>query len=135
MSVEANKTTAAAIVQGVATAQLDRTLFTNDAVWWMLGRGELPIDAFGEMQRKLTQQLLAGDGNMVVHGIIAEGDRVAVEAEVSVPLRNGGTYHTDYHFLFRFRDGKVCQVKEYYDTAAAQQAFQGKVPRPDLGEK
>jgi len=135
MNLEEKKALAIAVVEGVALAKLDRTAFTEDAIWWMLGRGELPIDAFAEMQRNLTRQLLAGDGEMVVHGVTAEGDRVAVEAECSVPLKGGRTYHTDYHFLFRFRDGRICQVKEYYDTAAAQQAFQGKVPRPDSGEQ
>lgn len=128
MSVEANKALAVAIVQGVATAKVDRSAFTDDAVWWMLGRGELPIDAFAEMNRHLAESLLAGDGQMTVHGVTAEGDRVAVEAEVVVPLKDGGSYTNLYHFLILFRDGKACLVKEYYDTAVAQRTFEGKIP-------
>jgi len=29
---------------------------------------------------------------------------------------SGQFYSNDYHFLFRFRDGKVIEYKEYMDT-------------------
>ena len=130
MGIEANKATANAIAQGVATAQVDRTLFTDDAVWWMLGRGELPIDAFVEMNRAIAKNLLAGPGQMTVHGMTAEGDRVAVEAEIVVELQNGRTYHNLYHFLMLFRGGKATLVKEYYDTAVARETL-GTIPKGD----
>ena len=52
------------------------------------------------------------------------GDRVAVEAESHGDLKNGKTYNNTYHFLFVFRDGKICLTKEYNDTAYAAAALE-----------
>lgn len=125
MTVEANKAAALAIVMGVGRGEIDRAAFTDDAAWWMQGRGELAIDAFAEMQRQVAATLLDGPGRMEIHGVTAEDDRVAVEAEIHQPLRKGGTYTGSYHFLLRFRDGKAWLVKEYFDTARARDAFRG----------
>lgn len=51
-----------------------------------------------------------------VKAMTAEGERVAVEAESEGMHVSGQLYSNDYHFLFRFRDGKVIEYKEYMDT-------------------
>ena len=28
-------------------------------------------------------------------------------------MKNGKTYENAYHFLFKLRDGKICNVREY----------------------
>lgn len=43
----------------------------------------------------------------------AEGDRVAVEAQSYGELKNGKLYENAYHFLFKLRDGKIYNVREY----------------------
>ena len=48
--------------------------------------------------------------------MIAEGDRVAVEAVSQGEHISGQTYSNEYHFLFEFRDGKLFRLKEYMDT-------------------
>jgi uncharacterized protein len=123
MSIEANKAAAIAIVQGAVNGQLDRSAMSDDAVWWMQGRRELPINEFVAMQRSFYATHIDGTGRLEVHGLTAEGDRVAVEAECFVPLKKGGVYNSTYHFLIRFRDGKAYLVKEYFDTARARDAF------------
>jgi ketosteroid isomerase-like protein len=52
----------------------------------------------------------------VIHEITAEGDRVAVEAESFAIHVSGKPYNNKYHFLMRFRDGKLLEFKEYMDT-------------------
>lgn len=52
----------------------------------------------------------------IVHDIVAEGDRVAVEAESEGEHVSGKTYNNQYHFKFQFRDGKLVKLKEYMDT-------------------
>jgi ketosteroid isomerase-like protein len=52
----------------------------------------------------------------VIHEITAEGDRVAVEAESFATHVSGKPYNNKYHFLMRFRDGKLLEFKEYMDT-------------------
>lgn len=48
--------------------------------------------------------------------MIAEGDKVAVEATSEGKHISGQTYSNDYHFLFEFQDGKLLRLKEYLDT-------------------
>lgn len=48
--------------------------------------------------------------------MIAEGDKVAVEATSEGKHVSGATYSNEYHFLFEFRDGKLVRLKEYMDT-------------------
>ena len=59
----------------------------------------------------------------VIHTIVAEGDRVAVEAESFATDVSGKLYNNQYLFLMRFRDGKVIELKEYLDTALAAAFF------------
>lgn len=51
-----------------------------------------------------------------IKNLTAEADRVAVEAESLGAHASGRTYSNQYHFLMRFRDGKVVEFKEYMDT-------------------
>ncbi len=48
--------------------------------------------------------------------MLAEGDKVAVEATSEGQHISGKAYRNDYHFLFEFRDGKLLKLKEYMDT-------------------
>ena len=48
--------------------------------------------------------------------MIAEGDKVAVEATSEGKHISGQVYRNEYHFLFEFRDGKLLNLKEYMDT-------------------
>jgi len=51
-----------------------------------------------------------------IQAMTAEGERVAVEAVSEGMHVSGKLYSNQYHFLFRFRDGKVVEFKEYMDT-------------------
>ena len=46
-------------------------------------------------------------------------DRVAVEAECLGEHVSGKTYAQRYHFLFVIRDGKIHEMREYFDTMHA----------------
>lgn len=54
--------------------------------------------------------------SFIVIDMIAEGDKVAVEATSEGKHISGQIYSNDYHFLFEFRDGKLLLLKEYMDT-------------------
>jgi ketosteroid isomerase-like protein len=53
---------------------------------------------------------------MTIKGMVAEGDKVAVEVVGDGRLRDGRRYQNEYHFLLTVRDGKVVAVREYLDT-------------------
>ena len=54
--------------------------------------------------------------DMIINGITAEGERVAVEAERHDRLKNGATYDNRYHLLFIVKDGKIVRIDEYLCT-------------------
>ena len=51
-----------------------------------------------------------------VLAMVAEGDKVAVEATSEGQHISKKTYRNEYHFLFEFRAGKLVRLKEYMDT-------------------
>jgi ketosteroid isomerase-like protein len=57
-----------------------------------------------------------GPMQMTVRGLIAEGDKVAVEVVGDGKLRAGRRYQNDYHLLLTIRDGEIAAVREYLDT-------------------
>lgn len=88
--------------------------FTEDFVYWAPGVGEIQ-DRLPEFVEVVNRY--APDGiRLVVHGITADGDRVAVEAESFGTLTTGAVYNNLYHYLLEFRDGKISKVKEYFDS-------------------
>lgn len=48
-----------------------------------------------------------------VVSLTAEEDRVAAEAQSHGEMKNGKTYDNAYHFLFKLRDGKIYNAREY----------------------
>jgi ketosteroid isomerase-like protein len=73
------------------------------------------------------QQMLAAAGAIFapfpeglrckVVGVVAEGDKVAVEVESQGLHESGAVYRQYYHWIMRFRDGLLIETKEYLDTA------------------
>ncbi len=73
----------------------------------------------------LVGQIFPGGLPTVIHSMIAEGDRVAVEAESFATHVSGKPYNNKYLFLMRFRDGKLIEMIEYLDTELAAKFFGG----------
>jgi len=117
-----NKETALRFMESMGSGNMDLSLTTDDIQWWVPGRGLMSKADFFELAAGFQSQL-KGPITMTVKGVTAEGDRVAVEAESFGELTNGKTYNNTYHFLFVFRDGKICLSKEYNDSAHANWAL------------
>lgn len=124
MSIEENKKLVgeffARFSAGDIAGALD--LMTDDATWWIAGKPE-QLAAAGDYSKARIARLfynmaeqLPGGLKMTAKGMIAEGDRVAVEAESYGELRNGRVYNQQYHMLVTVRDGKISAVREYLDT-------------------
>jgi len=116
MSTEANRATALKMVASLGGGKPDPSLFTDDAEWWVPGRGTFANRDFLAFADSFTAMLEDGRSNLTVHGVTAEGDRVAIEAESHGRMLNGKVYNNTYHYLFVFRDGKICMAKLYNDT-------------------
>ena len=119
-----NRQTALQMMKNIPAGIVNEEITTPDLTWWIPGRGVLSRAEFlvlveGAMKRRKTS------AGMKVHGITVDGDRVAVESESYSELTNGKVYNNFYHFLFLFRDGRICQGKEYHDTLYAYQVLNG----------
>lgn len=58
-----------------------------------------------------------------IHSVIADGDRVAVEAEGDGVTRSGTAYRNQYCFVFTLANGKIRQVNEYFCTVHADEVL------------
>lgn len=68
-------------------------------------------------------QIAPGGFKPVIRTVTAEGDRVAVEWEGNAVLANGQSYGNQYLMLFTLRDGRICQVNEYFCTKLADEVM------------
>ncbi len=106
-------------------------MMTPDATWWIGGKTELFPLAGTKTKAEIGAILFdlvpsSKDGLAITpHGMVAEGDKVAVEAESLGVLANGRTYNNFYHFLITVRDGKIAAVKEYLDTMHTADVLKG----------
>jgi ketosteroid isomerase-like protein len=98
---------------------------SDDVTWLIPGRRELTPSAGSYDKRRLEKLFkamlgeLKGGLKMTVTGVVAEGDKVALEAESRGELRNGRVYSQQYHFHIELRDGRIRAVREYLDTQHA----------------
>jgi uncharacterized protein len=128
MGIEDNKRIARRFFEylsrGDTKAVLD--LYANDATVWTAGS----LAFSGRRSKQEVTPLMEGilgafpEGlRFTIHGITAEGDRVAVEAESHGRHANGKLYNNLYHFLLVVREGKVRELKEYLDTELAHEVL------------
>ena len=124
MSVEENKHLAHQFIDRFTANDIAGALdlMTDDATWWIAGKpDQLPVagtyskEQIAKLLHNMVGQLPNGL-KVKVKSLIAEGDKVAMEAESFGELQNGRVYNQEYHFLLTFRDGRINSIKEYLDT-------------------
>jgi uncharacterized protein len=124
MSIEDNKRIALSFFERLHARDIPGALDTlsDDLRYWIIGRREV-IPSSGEHDKDGMAQIFAAmmarlqNGmDMTVKGVIAEGDKVALEVESYGPLKNGRVYNNQYHIWMRIRDGRIAEVHEYLDT-------------------
>lgn len=128
--LDENKAIAARFAEVFSTGDVDAILelLHPDAVYWVAGQiegmsGDYTREEFGDLLRGVTGAYTTGSLEITPLSSIAEGDKVAVEAESYGELHNGRIYRNRYHFLFQIRDGVIISVKEYMDTKHAWDTF------------
>ena len=116
----------AAVNRGDEDAILDMT--TEDFLFetkarapeWLLYQWKR--DEFAHVPSTMSR-LLTAPIQLAIVDMIAEDDRVAVEAETDSMMLNGKRYNNAYHFVFKLRDGKFYEVREYSCSHLAQGCF------------
>jgi ketosteroid isomerase-like protein len=95
----------------------------RDAVLRLMGSGVGLYDRDTPMQVDIRSMVAEGDRVCVevdIRSMVAEGDRVCVEMTLEARTARGEHYLNHYHFAFRLRDGRICEVREHLDTLYAQ---------------
>lgn len=115
-TLEANKATAREFVRQVCGGRVDPALMTGDFRHWTAITGELTADQLNEVMGRVVA-LFTSDFVIEVDSIIAEGNRVALEAHSEADLRSGDLYRNRYHILFEFaEDGRIRRMNEHMDS-------------------
>jgi ketosteroid isomerase-like protein len=98
----------------------------EDGEWWVAGSTPLS----GTLTKQQLMENLRRAGDIAAGGLqitplswVIEGDRVAVEAQSYMKLKDGREYKNSYHFAIQIRNGKIHRVKEYMDTAHVLDIF------------
>lgn len=100
----------------------------DGASWHVAGRlqgvsGHYSKAEFGPLL-EATKGLYTAEGLRITPTtMVADDERVAVEAKGFAQLPDGRTYEPGYHFQLTIRDGKVTEVREYMDTHYAKETF------------
>jgi ketosteroid isomerase-like protein len=118
---ERNKALARSFFEALSTADIPAIVdaYAEDGKVYTMGRTLISGEFDKEGIRAGASAVLGAfpDGiRFVIHRITAEDDRVAVEAESFTTHVSGKPYNNKYHFLMRYRDGKLLEFKEYMDT-------------------
>jgi uncharacterized protein (TIGR02246 family) len=106
-------------------AETVRDSFAEDATWWL--GGDLPVSGtwagrdaiLGEFLGQVRELFEPGWTSIEVRGLIAEGERVALEWTTRGRTAAGADYENEYAAVFVLRDGRIAEVREYTDTQLA----------------
>lgn len=126
-----NKETVAAFIEAMRISDVPKLtdMITDDFSWWIAGATEY-LQTAGEHDKIYFLGFFGGGADLfpngaefTVTGMIAEGDKVAAEANMKAKTAFGTQYNNSYHFLFTIKDGKIARMKEYMDTYHAKTTF------------
>lgn len=117
-----------ALFKNAAVADLLGAM-SEDATWWIIGKPDLFPGAGTKSRADMERiwgnlfRVMQNGLEMTVIGIVAEGDKVAVEVQSHADLNDGRVYQNQYHMLFTIREGEIVEVKEYADTLLIAKMF------------
>ena len=127
---EANKQIARDFMDAMSSVEAERilALYSGDVSVWTAG--SLPFSGPHDRAEvaALCQGLLGAfpEGlRFSIQAMTAEGERVAIEAQGVGTHASGVVYHQHYHFLLVIRDGRIVQMKEYFDTELTREVLLG----------
>lgn len=121
MSAAENKVKVRAFFKAMNAGDVAGIVNTYHADGYCWTKGHTLIS--GQFSKEQIQAAAGGIYDAFPEGIsfeildmVAEGEKVAVEAKSRGQHVSGKLYENEYHFLFEFKDGQLLVLKEYMDT-------------------
>ena len=108
-----NKEIVQQVNDGFATGDVDLVMshIADDVRWDVVGISTaIGKDAF---RKEVKNENFEGVPEITVHNAIEEGDRVAVEGEVSTRFKGGAVVELFFHNAYRLEGGKVKELRSY----------------------
>jgi ketosteroid isomerase-like protein len=99
-----------------ALAEDVRWITSGRSVWSRTfeGKARVQNDLLGMVRKQLVARV-----RLHVHRILADGNRVVVEADGQATTKRGKQYDNQYCLIYRIECGKIMEVTEYIDTQLA----------------
>lgn len=88
-------------------------LMADDVSWWYVDRGFLKKENITATHQRIFSLTNAMTFTITVQ--IAEGDWVATETHVQYKTKDGRDLDNDVHMAMRIVDGKIREVREFYN--------------------
>ncbi|WP_030166613.1 nuclear transport factor 2 family protein [Spirillospora albida] len=129
MSAEANKKLLRGIFEEMARgntrpmgdAMADDFRWVFPGNWSWAGTWEPKKTVLEGLLRPLMAQF--AEYRSEAHHILAEGDRVIVQARADAVTHRGDRYDQNYCFIYRVAEGRLTEVIEYCDTALVERVL------------
>lgn len=122
MSANLNKQTMIAIFEKIAVgdgslfiehlADDVRMIITGQYSWSQTLQGKEAVLGLYAYVRSVTQ----GGLHTHAYNFIADGDTVVVEAKGAMTAIGGEAYHNDYCLIYKLKNNKIIEIKEYQDS-------------------
>lgn len=121
-----NKEIVQQVNDGFATGDVDLIMshIADDVRWDVVGISTaIGKDAF---RKEVKNENFEGVPEITIHHAIEEGDRVAVEGEVTTRFKGGAVVELFFHNAYRLKEGKIKELRSYL-------VFKGDVDRSKIG--
>jgi uncharacterized protein len=83
-----------------------------------------PTQLFRDFYAYLAILLADGETRRTIaHRFIADGDHVVVESVGKMQTKAGVPYNNEYCLIYRFRDGKIVEIREYCGSALIEKVL------------
>lgn len=132
MGTAENKQLVLDFYEAGARGDMDKcfALLSDDITWTNIGTTKFSGTYAGkqtlmeELLGPLFGQLKAGISSQIER-LTAEGDIVVAQTSGTAETRDGTPYNNSYCQIIRVSDGRIVEVKEYFDTALTDSVFGG----------
>lgn len=104
----------------IAKGEVPDTLVTEDMTFWSVNSGASDKARFC-VGIKALAAIFGGTLTYIIDAFTEEDDRVVAEIRSHGTLNGGEPFNNSHVFIFRVRDGRIAEAKEYMDQLVVRE--------------